>query len=123
MMLTLPSYDDVIAAAGRLKGQAHHTPVLRSATADARLGASIFFKCENFQRMGAFKFRGAFNALSRFNDVQRRAGVITFSSGNHAQPVALAARMLSIPPLFLIPQNAPQATIAATRAPGGHIPL
>ena len=122
-MLTLPTYDDVVAAAARLKGQAHRTPVLRCATADARLGASIFFKCENFQRMGAFKFRGAFNALSRFNDVQRRAGVITFSSGNHAQAVALSARLLGIPALILMPLDAPQSKIEATRGYGGEIVL
>ena len=83
-MLTLPTYDDVIAASMRLEGHAHRTPVLRSRTADERLGAQVFFKCENFQRMGAFKFRGAFNALSRFTAAQKQAGMITFSSGNHA---------------------------------------
>jgi len=80
----LPTFDDVIAAGQRLEGHAHRMPILRSATADARLGASVFFKCENFQRMGAFKFRGAFNALPRISAGQRQAGVVTFSSGNHA---------------------------------------
>ena len=122
-MLTLPTYDDVVAAAGRLKGHAHRTPVLQSRTADERLGARVFFKCENFQRMGAFKFRGAFNALSRFNDEQRRAGVITFSSGNHAQAVALSARMLGIPALIVMPRDAPQSKIDATRGYGGEIVL
>jgi len=122
-MLTLPTYDDVVAAAGRLKGHAHRTPVLRSSTADERLGASVFFKCENFQRMGAFKFRGAFNALSRFDDEQRRAGVITFSSGNHAQAVALSARILGIPALIVMPRDAPQPKIDATRGYGGEIVL
>ncbi len=87
--LSLPTFQDVIDAAGRLRGHAHRTPVLRSSTADAMTGAQLFFKCENFQRMGAFKFRGAFNALSRFSAVQRKAGVVAFSSGNHAQAVAL----------------------------------
>jgi threonine dehydratase len=122
-MLTLPTYDDVVAAAGRLKGHAHRTPVLRSSTADERLGASVFFKCENFQRMGAFKFRGAFNALSRFNDEQRRAGVIAFSSGNHAQAVALSARTLGMPALIVMPRDAPQSKIDATRGYGGEIVL
>ena len=88
----LPTFDDVAAAARRLQGHAHRTPVLRSATADAEFGAELFFKCENFQRMGAFKFRGAFNALSCLDEAQRRAGVVAYSSGNHAQAVALAAR-------------------------------
>jgi len=122
-MLTLPTYDDVIAAALRLEGHAHRTPVLRSRTADERLGASVFFKCENFQRMGAFKFRGGFSALSRFDAAQRQAGVITFSSGNHAQAIALSARMLGIPATILMPRDAPQAKIDATRGYGGEVIL
>ena len=120
-MLTLPTFDDVIAAAGRLEGHAHRTPVLRSRTADEQLKASVFFKCENFQRMGAFKFRGAFNALSRFSAGQRKAGVITFSSGNHAQAVALSARILGIPAVILMPLDAPQAKVDATRGYGGEV--
>ena len=84
-MQPLPTYEDVIGAAELLRAQAQRTPVLTSRTADESFGARVFFKCENFQRMGAFKFRGAFNALSRFDERQRRAGVVTFSSGNHAQ--------------------------------------
>jgi len=122
-MSDLPTFADVVAAAGRLQGHAHATPVLRSATLDARLGAEVFFKCENFQRMGAFKFRGAFNALSRFDAAQRRAGVIAFSSGNHAQAVALSARLLGLPALILMPQDAPQAKIAATRGYGAEVVL
>jgi threo-3-hydroxy-L-aspartate ammonia-lyase len=121
--MLLPTYDDVIAAAIRLEGHAHRTPVLRSRTADEMLGASVFFKCENFQRMGAFKFRGAFNALSRFSAAQRNAGVVTFSSGNHAQAVALSARMLGIPATILMPLDAPQAKIDATRGYGGEVIL
>lgn len=113
--ISLPTFDDVRAAAQRLQGHAHRTPVLRSASADALLGAQLFFKCENFQRMGAFKFRGAFNALARFTPEQRRAGVITFSSGNHAQAVALSARMLGIPAAILMPLDAPAAKVEATR--------
>jgi threonine dehydratase len=122
-MQALPTYDDVAAAAARLQGHAHRTPVLRSATADARWGARFFFKCENFQRMGAFKFRGAFNALSRFDAAQRRAGAIAFSSGNHAQAVALSARLLGMPALIVMPQDAPAAKLAATRGYGAEVVL
>ena len=117
----LPTYDDVIAAAGRLQGHAHRTPVLTSRTADEELGARVFFKCENLQRMGAFKFRGAFNALSRFDERQRRAGVVTFSSGNHAQAIALSARLLGIPATIVMPRDAPAAKVAATRGYGGLV--
>ena len=122
-MQALPTYDDVAAAAARLQGRAHRTPVLRSATADERWGAQFFFKCENFQRMGAFKFRGAFNALSRFDAAQRRAGAIAFSSGNHAQAVALSARLLGMPALIVMPQDAPAAKLAATRGYGAEVVL
>jgi len=122
-MLTLPSYEDVTAAAARLHGQAHRTPVMRSRTADQRLAASVFFKCENFQRMGAFKFRGAFNALSQFSAAQRQAGVITFSSGNHAQAIALSARLLGIPATVLMPLDAPPSKIEATRGYGAEVIL
>ena len=120
-MLQLPTYDDVSAAARRLHGLAHRTPVLRSATADRLLKAQVFFKCENLQRMGAFKFRGAFNALSQFTPEQRKAGVITFSSGNHAQAIALAARLLGIPATILMPLDAPQTKMEATRGYGGEV--
>ncbi|NPC56805.1 threo-3-hydroxy-L-aspartate ammonia-lyase [Caenimonas soli] len=122
-MLELPTYEDVIAAARRLEGQAHRTPVLRSATANRLAGAELFFKCENFQRMGAFKFRGAFNALSKFSPDQRKAGVVAFSSGNHAQAIALSARLLGIPAAILMPFDAPQAKIDATRGYGGEVIL
>ncbi|TPG27140.1 threo-3-hydroxy-L-aspartate ammonia-lyase [Variovorax guangxiensis] len=121
--MQLPTYDDVKAAAERLAGHAHRTPVLRSATADARWGAQFFFKCENFQRMGAFKFRGAFNALSRFDAAQRKAGAIAFSSGNHAQAVALSARLLGMPAVIVMPQDAPAAKLAATRGYGAEVVL
>jgi threo-3-hydroxy-L-aspartate ammonia-lyase len=122
-MLQLPTYDDVVAASQRLQGKAHRTPVLRSATAERRLNAELFFKCENLQRMGAFKFRGAFNAISKFGAEQRKAGVLTFSSGNHAQAVALSARILGIPATILMPLDAPQAKIEATRGYGGEVIL
>src|SRR4051812_27108636 len=104
-MLELPTYDDVAAAAQRLRGHAHATPVLRSTTADARTGGQLFFKCENLQRMGAFKFRGAFNALSKLDSRQREAGVIAFSSGNHAQAIALSSRLLGVRAVILMPQD------------------
>ncbi|MPV56152.1 serine dehydratase [Burkholderia sp. HI2761] len=118
---TLPTYDDVAAAAARLEGHAHRTPVMTSRTIDDALGAQVFFKCENLQRMGAFKFRGAFNALSRFNAEQRRHGVVAFSSGNHAQAIALSARILGIPATIVMPQDAPAAKMAATRGYGGNV--
>lgn len=118
---TLPTYDDVAAAAARLEGHAHRTPVMTSRTIDEALGAQVFFKCENLQRMGAFKFRGAFNALSRFNAEQRRNGVVAFSSGNHAQAIALSARILGIPATIVMPQDAPAAKMEATRGYGGKV--
>jgi threonine dehydratase len=109
-------FDDISQAAQRLAGVAHRTPVLRSRSADERTGASVFFKCENLQRMGAFKFRGAYNALSRFTPEQKRAGAIAFSSGNHAQAVALSARLLGMPSVIVMPKDAPQSKLDATRA-------
>jgi threonine dehydratase len=122
------SFDDVAAAASRLAGVTHRTPVLTSRTADQRTGASVFFKCENLQRMGAFKFRGAYNALSRFTPEQRQRGVIAFSSGNHAQAIALAARLLRMPSVIVMPHDAPAAKLAATRGyqhdqPGSEVVL
>ena len=119
--MQLPTYDDVIAAAARLEGHAHRTPVLQSTTANARWGAQFFFKCENFQRMGAFKFRGAFNALSKFDAAQRKGGVIAFSSGNHAQAIALSARLLSMPAVIVMPKDAPAAKVAATKGYGAEV--
>ena len=118
---TLPTYDDVVAAAGRIAGHAHRTPVITSRTVNEEFGAQVFFKCENLQRMGAFKFRGAFNALARFNATQRKAGVVAFSSGNHAQGIALAARELGIPATIVMPQDAPAAKIAATQGYGAQV--
>ena len=117
----LPTYADVEAAARRLHGHAHRTPVMTSRTADETSGASIFFKCENFQRMGAFKFRGAFNALSLLEPAARARGVIAFSSGNHAQAVALAARILGIHATIVMPQDAPLSKMQATRGYGGDV--
>jgi len=115
------TYADVEDAATRLRGHAHRTPVLTSTRVDDEVGARLFFKCENFQRMGAFKFRGAFNALSLFDDEQRRAGVVAYSSGNHAQAVALSARILGIPATIVMPHDAPAAKMAATRGYGATV--
>ncbi|HRH86852.1 MAG TPA: threo-3-hydroxy-L-aspartate ammonia-lyase [Rubrivivax sp.] len=109
-------FDDVRDAAQRLAGVAQRTPVLRSRSADERSGAQLLFKCENLQRMGAFKFRGAYNALSQFTPEQRRGGAIAFSSGNHAQAVALSARLLGMSSVIVMPQDAPQSKLDATRA-------
>ncbi len=114
-------YGDVVAAAARIKGVAHRTPVVTSRAFDEAVGASVFFKCENLQRSGAFKFRGAYNALSRLSPEQRRAGVVAYSSGNHAQAVALAGRLLGIPVVILMPDDAPSVKLAATRSYGAEV--
>ncbi len=119
--LNLPTFDDVTAAAGRIKGFAHQTPVLTSRTFNEELDAQVFFKCENLQRTGAFKFRGAFNALSKFDATQRRHGVVTFSSGNHAQAIALSARLLGIPATIVMPEDAPASKVAATKGYGAQV--
>jgi threonine dehydratase len=115
------SYDDVAAAAKRLAGRAHRTPIMTSRQVDERTGCGVFFKCENFQRMGAFKFRGAFNAISQLTPEQKSRGVITYSSGNHAQAVALAASLLGTSAVIVMPQDAPQVKLAATRGYGGEV--
>jgi threonine dehydratase len=119
----LPSFADVQAAARRLDGVAERTPTMTSRTANERTGAEIFFKCENFQRMGAFKFRGAYNAVASLPAEARARGVVAFSSGNHAQGMALAGRELGVPVAILMPQDAPAAKIAATRGYGAEVIL
>lgn len=119
--LPLPTFDDVVAAAKRIEGVAHRTPVMTSRTVNEAFGAEVFFKCENLQRMGAFKFRGAFNALSKFDEDQRRRGVVAFSSGNHAQAVALSARLLGMPATIVMPHDAPAVKVDATRGYGGNV--
>ncbi|WP_439495561.1 threo-3-hydroxy-L-aspartate ammonia-lyase [Bosea sp. (in: a-proteobacteria)] len=121
--LVLPTYADVEAASGRLQGVAHRTPALTSRTANARTDASLVFKAENLQRMGAFKFRGAFNAISALSPDQKRAGVVTFSSGNHAQAIALSGKLIGVPTVILMPQDAPAAKVAATRGYGAEVVL
>jgi threonine dehydratase len=115
------TYADVAAAHERIKGAARRTPVLTSATADALIGAKLFFKCENLQRMGAFKFRGAYNALSQLTPQERKRGVLAFSSGNHAQAVALAGKLLGIRTLIVMPENAPRVKLDATRGYGAEV--
>jgi len=120
---SLPTYADVVAASERIAGVAHRTPVMTSRTANSELGAEVFFKCENLQRMGAFKFRGAYNALAKFDDQQRCAGVVAFSSGNHAQGIALSAQLSGIPATIIMPHDAPPSKIAATRGYGADVVL
>jgi len=115
------TFTDVRAAAERLRGVANRTPVMTSRTFNAMTGRQVFFKCENFQRGGAFKFRGAYNRLSQLSDVEKNRGVVAFSSGNHAQGVALAAKLLSIPAAIVMPDDAPAVKLAATRGYGAEV--
>ncbi len=117
------SFDDVARAHERISGVAHRTPVLTSTYANSLAGAELFFKCENFQRVGAFKFRGAYNAISQFTPDQRAGGVVAFSSGNHAQAIALSASLLDVKSVVVMPTDAPAVKIAATRGYGGEVVL
>jgi threonine dehydratase len=121
--VTLPTFADVESAARQIAGAAHRTPVATSHSVNARTGAQVFFKCENLQRAGAFKFRGAFNALSRLSADERRRGVVTFSSGNHAQAIALAGQVLDIPRVIVMPSDAPSVKRIATAGYGGEVVL
>ena len=116
-----PTSDDVLAAARILEGVAHRTPVLSSSTLDEQLGCSAHLKAENLQHAGAFKFRGAYNTLSRFSDAQRERGVLAFSSGNHAQAIALASKLQGVKATIIMPLDAPAAKRAATEGYGGKI--
>ncbi len=123
-MTALPiTFEDVAAAHARIEAAAHRTPVLTSATANAATGAQLFFKCENFQRVGAFKFRGAYNAIAQFTPQQKAGGVIAFSSGNHAQAIALAARLLGVTAVIVMPEDAPAIKVTATRGYGAEVVL
>lgn len=115
------SFDDVTAAAARLDGVARRTPVATSRTLDERLGARLVLKCENLQRAGAFKFRGAYNAIARLSAVERQRGILTYSSGNHAQAIALASRILGAQATIVMPLDAPAAKRRATEAYGARI--
>ena len=119
----LVSYADVAAAAQRLAGHAHRTPVLTSRQVDERTACRVFFKCENFQRVGAFKFRGAYNKIAQLTETQRLRGVIAHSSGNHAQGVALAATMLGLPSTIVMPEETPIIKVDRTRAHGAEVVL
>jgi threonine dehydratase len=119
--VTAPTLDDVRAAADRIAGVAHRTPVLRSRTLDALAGAEVFLKCENLQRIGAFKFRGAYNAVSRLSAAQLARGIAAYSSGNHAQAVALAARELGSSAVILMPADTPSSKRAAVAGYGAEI--
>ena len=121
--MTLPTFADVESAAKQIAGAAHKTPVATSRTINTRTGAELFFKCENLQRAGAFKFRGAYNALSRLDADERRRGVVTFSSGNHAQAIALAGQVLGIPRVIVMPSDAPAVKRIATEGYGGEVVL
>jgi threonine dehydratase len=123
MSYTLPTFADVESAAQLIAGAAHRTPVVTSRLIDDRAGAQLFFKCENLQRSGAFKFRGAYNALSRLTADEARRGVVTFSSGNHAQAIALAGQLLSIPRAIVMPADAPSVKRIATEGYGGEVIL
>jgi threonine dehydratase len=115
------SFDDVQKAHDRILNIANRTPVLTSRYANSLTGAELFFKCENFQRVGAFKFRGAYNAISQFTPEQKAAGVVTFSSGNHAQAIALSANLLGVKAMIVMPSDAPKIKVAATRGYGADV--
>jgi threonine dehydratase len=115
------TFADLRAAAERLRGVAHRTPVVTSATLDERTGGRVFLKAENLQRIGAFKFRGAYNAIAQLDEERKRRGVVAFSSGNHAQGVALAAKLLGVPAVIVMPSDAPAAKLAATRGYGAEV--
>src|SRR3569832_988804 len=117
------SFADVQAAAERLKGHAHRTPNATSRRLDEKVGAAVFCKCENLQRVGAFKFRGAFNMISRLSAAARSAGVVAFSSGNHAQAVALVAKRLGMPAVIVMPHDSPTVKLEATREYGAEVVL
>jgi threonine dehydratase len=117
------TFADIEAAAGRLAGVAVETPLIESPALNERLSARVLIKAETLQRVGAFKFRGAYNRLAQLRPDERRAGVVAFSSGNHAQGVALAARLLGMPALIVMPSDAPQVKVEATRAYGAQVRL
>jgi threonine dehydratase len=119
----LVTFDEVLAAARQIAGAAHRTPVMTSRLLDTACGNQVFLKCENFQRVGAFKFRGAYNAISRLSAAEKAAGVITHSSGNHAQAVALVSQLLGVKATIVMPNRAPALKLAATRDYGAAIVL
>src|SRR5436309_8916615 len=121
--VTLPTFSDVESAARQIAGVAHRTPVAASRSVNTRTGADVFFKCENLQRAGAFKFRGAYNAMASLSLDERRRGVVAFSSGNHAAAIALAGQLLSVPRVIVMPHDAPAVKRAAAEGYGAEIIL
>src|SRR5512137_2741901 len=119
--MTEIAFDDIQLAARRLDGHAHHTPVVTSRTLNELVRAEVYCKCENLQRAGAFKFRGAYNTISQLSAEQRRRGVVSFSSGNHAQALALVGKLLDTPTVIVMPQDAPVVKLAATRGYGAEV--
>ncbi|MEP6987336.1 MAG: pyridoxal-phosphate dependent enzyme, partial [Chloroflexota bacterium] len=119
--MSLVTYADVVSAAAQIAPVAHRTPIVTSHTLDERVGANVFLKCENLQRMGAFKFRGAYNAMSRLSDAEKARGVITFSSGNHAQAIALSGKLLGVKTVVVMPDNAPIIKREATKGYGAEV--
>jgi threonine dehydratase len=117
----MPSFDDIVAASKRICGVAHVTPVMTSRQFDEQAGCRVFFKCENLQRAGAFKFRGAYNKIASLTESERDRGILAFSSGNHAQAVALAASLFDCPAVVVMPHDAPKMKVAATRGYGGEV--
>jgi threo-3-hydroxy-L-aspartate ammonia-lyase len=115
------NFENIQDAFARLEGFANHTPVITSRTLDEQVGAEIYLKCENFQRVGAFKFRGAYNAISRLTDAEKACGVITYSSGNHAQAIALVGKLLGVQTTIVMPDNAPATKRAATEGYGARV--
>ncbi|HEY9873561.1 MAG TPA: pyridoxal-phosphate dependent enzyme, partial [Candidatus Obscuribacterales bacterium] len=122
MILTV-NYSDVKVAARNLEGKANRTPIITSTTVNQRTQSQVFFKCENFQRTGSFKFRGAYNALAHLSEEQKQRGVLTYSSGNHAQAIALSGQLLNIPTVIVMPDDAPTVKQAATRGYGAEVIL
>jgi threonine dehydratase len=120
-LVSAVTYANIEAAADRLEGNAHRSPVMTSTTVDQLTRSQVFFKCENFQRTGSFKFRGAYNALSQLSPEQRERGVLAYSSGNHAQAIALAGQLLHIPTVIVMPEDAPAVKLAATRGYGAEV--
>lgn len=119
--LDLPTFADIESAAERIKGVAHRTPVATCRAFNERVGAEVFFKCENLQRVGAFKFRGGYNAVSRLSEEQKNRGVLAFSSGNHAQAIALSCRLLNVPAVIVMPVDAPRVKLEATKGYGAEV--
>jgi threo-3-hydroxy-L-aspartate ammonia-lyase len=117
----LPTFADVEVAARRLEGVAHRTPVVTSRTVNERTGAQVFFKCENLQRAGAFKFRGAYSTMAALSPKERARGVLAFSSGNHAQAIALAGSLLGVATTIVMPRDAPEIKVDATRGYGAQV--